>query len=321
MKFGENLKKLRKSKNMSQEELADKVNVSRQSVSKWETGEAYPEMNNILQLCKIFNCEINSLVNDNMVDLDSLDEEIKMSVVKFKKDKQKKMKSLSKAISIIARIGKICLIVGMVCVTLAAVVVPVVGFNIKVKESGETTENGTLYRYGKFVVFGEKIDYKMFDHDSKIELTYDGKRDTITDKDTTYALSKVFDYVEEHNLTKVVIFCEFAVICLMATIALAYMTLDHLDKLFRNIHSGDTPFTMDNVEHIKKMAWLMIWLIVFPALTGFFAEFLIDADLNINIELNSLLTILVLFSLSYIFEYGYQIQLDSKGKIYGDEDE
>ena len=56
MNFGENLKKIRKSKGLSQEELADRVKVSRQSVSKWETGEAYPEMNNILQLCKIFNC-------------------------------------------------------------------------------------------------------------------------------------------------------------------------------------------------------------------------------------------------------------------------
>ena len=48
MKFGENLKIIRKNKKMSQEELAEKLNVSRQSVSKWETGESYPEMNNIL---------------------------------------------------------------------------------------------------------------------------------------------------------------------------------------------------------------------------------------------------------------------------------
>ena len=61
MKFGENLKLIRKNKNMSQEELAEKVNVTRQSVSKWENGEAYPEMNNILELCKIFNCNIKCI--------------------------------------------------------------------------------------------------------------------------------------------------------------------------------------------------------------------------------------------------------------------
>jgi len=90
MKFWDNLKVLRKNKNLSQEDLANKVGVSRQSVSKWETGEAYPEMNNILELCKIFKCNIGELVNDNMIDLDSLDEDVKMSVVKFKKEKQKK---------------------------------------------------------------------------------------------------------------------------------------------------------------------------------------------------------------------------------------
>ena len=38
MKFGENLKNIRKQKNISQEELAEKLGVSRQSISKWETG-------------------------------------------------------------------------------------------------------------------------------------------------------------------------------------------------------------------------------------------------------------------------------------------
>ena len=47
MKFGENLYYLRRSAKMSQENLAEKVGVSRQSVSKWEQGEAYPEMDNI----------------------------------------------------------------------------------------------------------------------------------------------------------------------------------------------------------------------------------------------------------------------------------
>lgn len=41
MKFGENLKNLRKAKKLSQEELAEKMRVSRQSVSKWETGLSF----------------------------------------------------------------------------------------------------------------------------------------------------------------------------------------------------------------------------------------------------------------------------------------
>ena len=90
MKFGDNLKLIRKSKKMSQEELAEKVNVSRQSVSKWETGEAYPEMNNILELCKIFNCKINDLVHEDMSDISSLDEEIVMKVAKLNEKSKNK---------------------------------------------------------------------------------------------------------------------------------------------------------------------------------------------------------------------------------------
>ncbi len=75
---------------MSQEKLAEKVNVSRQSVSKWETGDAYPEMNNLLELCKIFHCKINDLVNDSILDVNNLDDEVKNKVISLKKKKVRK---------------------------------------------------------------------------------------------------------------------------------------------------------------------------------------------------------------------------------------
>ena len=46
MKFEDKLQYLRKKANLSQEQLADKLNVSRQAVSKWESGASYPEMDN-----------------------------------------------------------------------------------------------------------------------------------------------------------------------------------------------------------------------------------------------------------------------------------
>ena len=98
MRFCDNLKRLRKQRKISQEMLAEKVGVSRQSVSKWECGEAYPSMDNILILCDIFNCKINDLVHENLTDINSLDEEVKMSIVKFKKEKQKQVKGLSKVV-------------------------------------------------------------------------------------------------------------------------------------------------------------------------------------------------------------------------------
>ncbi len=64
MKFGNKLSKLRKEHNLSQEQLADKLEVSRQAVSKWESGQSYPDMDKIVILCKIFDCTIDELIND-----------------------------------------------------------------------------------------------------------------------------------------------------------------------------------------------------------------------------------------------------------------
>ena len=53
MSLGENLQFLRKKNNITQEQLAEQLDVSRQSVSKWESDSSYPEMDKLLQLNKI----------------------------------------------------------------------------------------------------------------------------------------------------------------------------------------------------------------------------------------------------------------------------
>lgn len=69
MKFGDKLISLRKKKGLSQEELASKLNVSRQSVSKWESNNTYPETDKIIQICNIFDCRMDDLINDKVVDV------------------------------------------------------------------------------------------------------------------------------------------------------------------------------------------------------------------------------------------------------------
>ena len=66
MNFSDNLKRIRKDNNLSQEELAEKLGVSRQSVSKWESNQAYPEMDKIVQLCKLFNLNMDELINKDI---------------------------------------------------------------------------------------------------------------------------------------------------------------------------------------------------------------------------------------------------------------
>lgn len=64
MKLSDKLIGLRKSAGMSQEELAEKLNVSRQAVSRWEMGTAMPDAANILQLSKLFHVTTDYLLNE-----------------------------------------------------------------------------------------------------------------------------------------------------------------------------------------------------------------------------------------------------------------
>ena len=67
MSLGRNLQYLRRlSKDMTQEVLAEKLNVSRQTISKWEMDIAQPEIENAIELCKIFNCSLDNLFREEM---------------------------------------------------------------------------------------------------------------------------------------------------------------------------------------------------------------------------------------------------------------
>lgn len=66
MKFGENILKLRKERNLSQEMLAEKLNVTRQTISNWELGETSPNLEQLRLLSKIFNTSIDEMLDNDV---------------------------------------------------------------------------------------------------------------------------------------------------------------------------------------------------------------------------------------------------------------
>ncbi len=62
MEFGEKLTAVRKDRGFSQEELAERIGVSRQAVSKWESGESYPDIENLIALSDVFGVSIDRLI-------------------------------------------------------------------------------------------------------------------------------------------------------------------------------------------------------------------------------------------------------------------
>ena len=71
MKFGDKLIELRKKNGYSQEELAEKLGVSRQSVSKWESNNTYPETDKIIQIANLFDCSMDDLINDKITNVET----------------------------------------------------------------------------------------------------------------------------------------------------------------------------------------------------------------------------------------------------------
>ena len=67
MKFNEKLIKLRKSSGLSQEELGNKLNIARQTVSKWELGETTPEMDKLVELSNLFNVSLDEMIKETEV--------------------------------------------------------------------------------------------------------------------------------------------------------------------------------------------------------------------------------------------------------------
>ena len=64
MTFGEKLKKLRIGNKLTQDELADKIFVTRTAISKWETDRGFPNMESLKMLCKVFNISMDTLISD-----------------------------------------------------------------------------------------------------------------------------------------------------------------------------------------------------------------------------------------------------------------
>lgn len=82
MKFSEKVRKLRIRKGLSQEELAEKLDVSRQTVSKWEAGSSLPEIEKLIFLSDFFQVSIDYLLRDKQINT-NFSEDLDRMVIKF----------------------------------------------------------------------------------------------------------------------------------------------------------------------------------------------------------------------------------------------
>lgn len=84
MSFSKNLVRLRRAKGLSQENLADELDLSRQSISKWELEVSKPDTENLIKLSKLFGIRIDDLIGNEVIDIEALSINVKEDTKKIK---------------------------------------------------------------------------------------------------------------------------------------------------------------------------------------------------------------------------------------------
>ena len=121
MSLPERLMKLRKAANLSQEEVADKLEVSRQTVSKWETGQSSPDLDKVLPLCELYNVTPDELLHNG-----GMEESGELFIDKEQRQQyaQDKERGKKKLLGILG--GSLIYVVGIVFIMVA---IPVLRWN------------------------------------------------------------------------------------------------------------------------------------------------------------------------------------------------
>ena len=221
----------------------------------------------------------------------------------IEKDKQKKLKVLSKIIYILAKIGKVLTYIAIPFIVLGMVVIPMLMNKIDIKN-----DRIILKDKGNIISIVEKND----------KLTINIKDAKVAEVTSAKDISKIKDFFNNNSKGTIIAAGETALAFALISIIIAILLLRRVEKLFKNINKNDTPFTYDNVEHIRRIAFLMIINIILPAIASAVIELILKVDLNIHFGAYNLIEILSLYVLVYVFEYGCKLQKDSKCKIYGE---
>lgn len=114
IKIGKFISFKRKEKNITQSELAEKLNITDRAVSKWENGICLPDANNMPDLCKILSITINDLFSGEVVDMKNNEkvlEENLLEMTRFKERRDKELLLLEIFIGVIVSINMFAFII------------------------------------------------------------------------------------------------------------------------------------------------------------------------------------------------------------------
>jgi len=96
IKIGKFISKCRKEKNLTQQQLAEKLNITDRAVSKWETGRSLPDSSIMLELCELLGITVNELLSGEELKMENYNEKAELNLLEMKKEKERADKRLLK---------------------------------------------------------------------------------------------------------------------------------------------------------------------------------------------------------------------------------
>ena len=227
-----------------------------------------------------------------------------MSTAKLNEKNQKNLKLLSKITYILAKIFKVFSVIAIVSTTILIIGSYILIPNIKID-----TKNKTI------TIFDKKYDYKYKDLELDIDTSDD---ENITFNYTLNEKEIVEKFINESDLYKESLITMLGLGLILSCFFL-FKLLGYIEKLFVNIHNNDTPFTEDNIDHIKNIGLFYILYALIPLIPEILIALIFKLDINVRVNSISYLLVLIIGVAYYIFKYGYELQKNSKQVIYSKE--
>ncbi|MBQ8624367.1 MAG: helix-turn-helix transcriptional regulator [Oscillospiraceae bacterium] len=120
LKIGKFIAERRKANNLTQMQLAEKLNITDRAVSKWETGKAMPDSSIMLELCDVLEITVNDLLNGEIVTMENYNKELENNLLEMIKQKEESDKRLLRAEIVMG----ICCILPLIASTVIVSFVP-----------------------------------------------------------------------------------------------------------------------------------------------------------------------------------------------------
>lgn len=204
MSFSEKLIKLRKQHGFSQEELGYKLNVTRQTVSKWELGQTVPEMNKLISLSQIYGISLDELTNEDELNVDNTTKKDDIKIETENKDKTKDKDLRKILIPLIIVLIVIALILGIYKISNFRTVNKAAGEILTTSKEIDKESSGIFISFINFIkeiVSGQIEEQKEEDKQNEIK-QYNSKFDIYSGKQYGNFLDNLLENVINNNKTQ-----------------------------------------------------------------------------------------------------------------------